>query len=40
MKDADPLPMLLKVEEAAEILRTTRKAVYSMVERGLILGVT
>ena len=38
---ADPLPLLLSVDEAAELLRTTRKAVYAMVERsklGAALG--
>jgi len=36
---ADPLPFLLSVDEAAELLRTTRKAVYAMVERGALPGV-
>lgn len=30
------LPPLLKAEEVAELLRTTRKAIYAMVERGSI----
>jgi excisionase family DNA binding protein len=30
---------LLVVEEVAELLRTTRKVVYSMIERGQIPGV-
>jgi len=33
------LPALLTSIEVAELLRTTRKAVYSMVERGQIPGV-
>lgn len=34
------MPLLLTPEEAGELLRTTRKAVYSMVERGQLPGVT
>lgn len=30
------LPPLLKADEVAELLRTTRKAIYAMVERGSI----
>jgi excisionase family DNA binding protein len=37
--DAPSLPYLLTVVEVAELLRTTRKAVYSRVERGLLPGV-
>jgi excisionase family DNA binding protein len=33
------LPYLLTVVEVAELLRTTRKAVYSRIERGLLPGV-
>jgi excisionase family DNA binding protein len=33
------LPYLLKAEEAAELLRTSRKAIYTMVERGQLPGV-
>ena len=34
------LPLLLTVDETAMMLRTSRKAVYAMVERGLLPGVT
>ena len=37
---ADALPLLLTVDETAELLRTTRKAIYAMVGRGLLPGVT
>ena len=33
------LPSLLKVDEAAMLLRTTRRAIYAMVERRQIPGV-
>ena len=33
------LPALLTSGEVAELLRTTRKAVYAMVERGQLPGV-
>ena len=36
----EPLPLLLTVVETAALLRTTRKAVYAMIERGLLPGVT
>ncbi len=35
-----PLPRLLTADEVAELLRTTRKAVYSMIERHQLPGVT
>ncbi len=34
-----PLPMLLTADEAADLLRTTRRAIYAMVERGQLPGV-
>ena len=37
--DAGATPFLLTVDEAAALLRTTRKAVYAMVERSQIPGV-
>jgi len=36
---ADEHPLLLTVDEAAALLRTTRKAVYAMVERRQVPGV-
>ena len=33
------LPMLLTIDETADLLRTTRRAVYAMVERGQLPGV-
>ena len=32
------LPLLLKVEEVADLLRTSRKAIYDMAERGKLPG--
>lgn len=40
MNQLDNLPALLTVDDAADLLRTTRKAVYVMIERGLLPGVT
>lgn len=34
------LPLLATVDETAGLLRTTRKAIYSMIERGQLPGVT
>ena len=36
----DSLPLFLTADETAALLRTTRKAVYTMAERGLLPGVT
>ena len=33
-------PTLLTVDETAALLRTTRKAIYALIERGQIAGVT
>jgi excisionase family DNA binding protein len=35
-----PLPLLLTVDEAATLLRTTRRAIYIMLERRQLPGVT
>jgi excisionase family DNA binding protein len=40
MSTRDPLPLLLTVVETAALLRTSRKAVYAMIERRLLPGVT
>jgi excisionase family DNA binding protein len=37
--DAAEHPMLLTVDEAAALLRTTRRAMYAMVERHQVPGV-
>jgi excisionase family DNA binding protein len=34
-----PAPIFLTVDEVAVLLRTTRKAVYALVERGQLSGV-
>src|SRR3954464_12407098 len=34
-----PLPMLLTVDDAAELLRTTNRAIYAMVERRQLPGI-
>ena len=34
-----PLPILLTVDEAADLLRTTRRAIYAMIGRGQLPGV-
>ena len=35
----DTLPVLLTVEEAATLLRTTRRGIYAMVERRQLPGI-
>ena len=39
MSDRDQ-PLFMTPDEVASLLRTTRKAVYTMIERGLLPGVT
>ena len=38
--DGKELPFLATIDETAALLRTTRKAVYSMIERRQLPGVT
>src|SRR5436190_656451 len=37
--DLERLPIFLKPEEVAGLLRTTRRAIYAQIERGLLPGV-
>ena len=37
--DGPTLPVFATVDETAALLRTTRKAIYSMIERGQLPGV-
>jgi excisionase family DNA binding protein len=37
--DEHTLPLFATVDETAALLRTTRKAIYSMIERGQLPGV-
>lgn len=40
MTGTSTLPMLLTADETATLLRTTRTAVYAMVARGQVPGIT
>ena len=40
LTNLDALPAFLTADETASLIRTTRKAVYTMAERGLLPGVT
>ena len=40
VNDLKKLPLLLTAEDAATLLRTTRKAIYTMVDRDQIPGAT
>ena len=40
MKRPDGLPVFLTPDEAADLLRTTRKAIYVKIERRQLPGVT
>jgi len=40
MLDLKQMPFLLTTKEVANVLRTSRKAIYSMVERGQLPGIT
>jgi len=39
MLDRASVPLLLTPGEAGELLRTSRKAIYSMIERGQLPGI-
>jgi excisionase family DNA binding protein len=38
--ESSSLPLFLTPSEAGDVLRTSRKAVYAMIERGQLPGVT
>lgn len=40
LNNTDSFPLLLTVAETASLLRTSPKAVYAMIERGQLPGVT
>ena len=37
--EADALPVLLTVDDVAELLRTTNRAIYAMIERRQLPGI-
>jgi excisionase family DNA binding protein len=39
-RELEAIPYMLTVADVAELLRTTPKAVYAMIDRGLLPGVT
>jgi excisionase family DNA binding protein len=39
MGDGSNLPLLLTADEAAQLLRTTRAAIYAMIERRQLPGI-
>jgi excisionase family DNA binding protein len=38
-ENADAIPLLLTVDDTADLLRTTRRAIYAMLERRQLPGV-
>ena len=40
MPEREDVPVLLTADETARLLRTTRKGIYAMAERGFLPGVT
>jgi excisionase family DNA binding protein len=40
MPGVSELPVFLTADDAADLLRTSRKGIYAMVERGFLPGVT
>jgi hypothetical protein len=38
-ESATHLPMLLTIDEAADLLRTSRRAIYAMIARRQLLGI-
>ena len=39
LENEDAMPLLLTVDDAADLLRTTRRAIYAMLERRQLPGV-
>jgi excisionase family DNA binding protein len=39
LENGDAMPLLLTVDDAADLLRTTRRAIYAMLERRQLPGV-